>query len=373
MSRKRNALPALLLMILLVMAMGVYAKAQMSPSGNAGPSSAVGAQNGSSGGLMPPPVNSTNAAAQRFESNSILSLPGVFVRQNTPGEAIPPESLISEQYLRTFDGTARSLTLKEAIYTAIRNNPGLAATQLDPIASLESVKQANAVFDPDLTSQLDIEKSVAPVSSVFQVLHGDAFTQKFYDWNFGVNKVLANTNGTLGLTFDNNRTFTNSAFSSVNPSYSPSLDMSLVQPLLRNFGWDFARLNVHLAESAQRNAQWSYGSALNDFVQRIGGDYWGVVGAVESLQVAESALRFNSDLVRVNRISLNVGTLAPIDLQEAQSAASTAEANVYAAQAALKSARAQLRQDVMLNPNGTFIPEDVIPSDQPNPAAEIHR
>jgi outer membrane protein TolC len=149
------------------------------------------------------------------------------------------------------------------------------------------------------------------------------------------------------------------------------LQVSLVQPLLRNFGWDFARLNVHIAESAQLGAQWNYGAALNDFVQRIANDYWTVVQARQNLEVADSALKFNQDLVRVNRISLQVGTLAPIDLQEAQSAASTAEANVYAAQAALKGARAQLRQDVMLNPNGTFVPEGVEPADLPNPSLQV--
>jgi outer membrane protein len=321
--------------------------------------------------LTAPRVNVAGSAADQFERNPILSLPSVFAHQNTPGAEVPPEALISQPYIATVDQSTRFLSLKEAIYVAIRNNPALASTELDPIAATETVKGANAAFDPDLTSQLDTSKQVVPVSSVFQVLHGDAYTQKFYDWNFGISKVLANTNGTLSLDFDNDRTLTNSAFSSVNPSYAPSLGMSLVQPLLRNFGWDFARLNVHLAESAQLTAQWNYGSALNDFVQRIGGDYWGVVGGVQNLQVAESALEFNNDLVRVNRISLQVGTLAPIDLQEAQSAASTAEANVFAAQAALKSARAQLREDVMLNPNGTFIPEDVEPAEQPNPLADI--
>ncbi|HLW71819.1 MAG TPA: TolC family protein [Candidatus Binataceae bacterium] len=321
--------------------------------------------------IAPPRVNVPASAADQFERNPILSLPGVFVDQNTPGTTVPPEGLISQEYLRTADNHARKLSLKEAIYIAIRNNPALAATQLGPIGGTEAIRQANGAFDPDLTSQLDISKSVAPVSSAFQVRGSDAFTQKFYDWNFGINKVLASTNGILGLTFDNNRTYSNSTFASVNPSYTPAAELSLVQPLLRNFGWDFARINVHLAESAQRSAQWTYGSALNDFVQRIGGDYWGVVGAVENLAVADSALKFNGDLVRVNAISLKVGTLAPIDLQEAQSAASTAEANVYAAQAALQTARAQLREDVMLNPNGTFIPQDVEPADTPNPHLEI--
>src|SRR5215472_4642135 len=314
-----------------------------------------------------PDVNIPAQATSHFEQNPILSLPRVFAQQWSLQSEIPPESLISERYLRTQDTLARRLTLKEAIYIAIRNNPGLMVVQLDPISAEESVKVANAAFDPDLTNQLDVTKSVIPVSSPFQVQGSDAFTTKNYDWNFAVNKVSAYTNGTLGITFDNNRTRTNSTFSAVNPSYTPLLEGSLVQPLLRNFGWRFATLNVRLAESAQRTTQWNYGSSLNDFVQRIGNDYWGVVQAQENLRVAESALKFNNDLVRVNRISLQVGTLAPIDLQEAQSAAATAEANVYAAEAVLKTARAQLRQDVMLNPAGTFVPEDVEPAEPPNP------
>jgi len=318
-----------------------------------------------------PLVNVPKSAADQFESNPVLSIPGVFANQWSPAQQIAPESLISERYLRSADNFARKITLKEAIYIAIRNNPALKASELEPIASTEGVREANAAFDPDLTSQLDVIKDVTPTSSALQAPGSDAFTQKDYDWDFGVNKVLATSNATLGLTFDNNRSLSNSAFASVNPSYTPNVEMSLSQPLLRNFGWDFARINVRLAESSQRAAQWNYGSSLNDFVERIGQDYWAVVGAEENLQVTESALKFNADLVRVNRISLQVGTLAPIDLQEAQSAAATAEANVYASEAALKSSRAQLRQDVMLNPSGTFLPENIEPAEAPNPDASI--
>ena len=323
------------------------------------------------GEMALPQVNVPANAANQFERGAILSLPDMFARQWNPAEEIAPEGLISERYLRSSDNTARLITLKEAIYIAIHNNPALRAVELDPVAATEGVRSANAAFDPDTTSQLDTSKNVSPVTSPFQAPGSLAYTQKYYDWNFGVNKVSAVTNGTFGITFDNNRTYTNSIYSSVNPLYQPTLEASLVQPLLRNFGVNFATINVRLAESAQRGSQWSYGSALQDFVQRIGGDYWAVVGARENLQVAESALKFNSDLVRVNRVSVQVGTLAPIDLQEAQSAAATAEANVYAAEAALKSSRSQLRQDVMLNPAGTFLPENVEPSDQPNPNREI--
>jgi outer membrane protein len=323
------------------------------------------------GEMAVPQVSVPAKDAEKFERNPVLSIPGVFAHQWSPAQEIAPEGLISERYLKTFDNTARQLTLKQAIYIAIRNNPGLAAVSLDPVAATESVKLANAAFDPDLTAQSDLQKTVNPVTSVFQVRGSRAFTQKFYDWNFGVNKVSSTTNGTFSVAFNNDRSYSNSSFSSPNPFYTPTLQLSLVQPLLRNFGWDFATINVRLSESAQRASQWNYGSSLNDFVQTIGNDYWALVAAEENLQVTLSALQFNNDLVRVNRISVQVGTLAPIDLQEAQSAAATAQANVYAAQAAVQTARAVLRQAVMLNPASTFVPEEIEPADVPNPAEEI--
>jgi outer membrane protein len=324
-------------------------------------------------GPQPAPRTSVPASdANQFEHHDdFLNLPRIFAHQWSPSQEVSPENVISERYLRSEDPTARGLTLKEAIYIAIQNNPALKASQLDPIASTETVREANGTFDPNLTAQGDIEKSVVPVTSALQTAGADSFVQKFYDWNFGVNKVSAITNGTWGITFNNDRSLSNSTFAGVNPDYAPTLALSLSQPLLQNFGWQFATINVRIAESGQKQAQWTYGQALQDFVQKIGGDYWNVVLSEENLEVARAALKFNLDLVRQNAISVKVGTLAPIDLQEAQSAAATAEANVYTAEANLKNSRTQIRQDVMLNPYGTFIPEEIQPLTRPNPQEQV--
>jgi outer membrane protein len=320
----------------------------------------------------PPRTSVPPSEANQFEHHSnILNWPRIFVHQWSPTQDISPENVISERYLRSSDSNARGLTLKEAIYIALQNNPSLKATELDPVASMETVREANGTFDPNLTAQGDIEKSVVPVTSALQTGGSTSFVQKFYDWNFAINKVSAITNGTYGVTFNNDRALSNSTFSGVNPSYNPTLALSLSQPLLQNFGWRFATINVQIAESGQKQAQWNYGQSLQDFVQRVGGDYWNVVLSEENLQVARAALRFNLDLVRQNSISVKVGTLAPIDLQEAQSAAATSEANVYTAEANLKNSRTQLRQDVMLNPYGTFLPAEIQPLTRPNPNEKI--
>jgi outer membrane protein len=319
----------------------------------------------------PPQGSVPPSAANQFEHHSdFLSLPRIFAHQWSPTKDVVPDNVVSERYMRSEDPQARGLSLKEAIYIAIQNNPSLKASQLDPIASMETVREANGTFDPNLTAQGDIEKNVIPVTSALQTGGGTAFVQKFYDWNFGLNKVSSITNGTFGVTFNNDRSLSNSLFSGVNPSYTPNLAVSLSQPLLQNFGWDFAMINVQIAESGQKQAQWTYGQALQDFVQKIGGDYWNVVLSEENLDVARAALRFNLDLVRQNAISVKVGTLAPIDLQEAQSAAATSEANVYTAEANLKNSRTQLRQDVMLNPYNTFLPEEIQPLTRPNPTEQ---
>ena len=324
------------------------------------------------GPQTPPHASVPPSASNQFQHHDdFLNLPRIFAHQWSLTNEIAPDNVISERYLRSEDPTARGLTLKEAIYIAMRNNPALKAAELDPVASMETVREANGTFDPNLTAQGDIEKTVVPVTSALQTGGGTAFVQKFYDWNFGLNKVSSVTNGTWGVTFNNDRALSNSAFSGVNPSYAPTLALSLSQPLLQNFGWQFATINVRIAESGQKQAQWTYGQALQDFVQKIGGEYWNVVLSEENLEVARAALRFNLDLVRQNAISVKVGTLAPIDLQEAQSAAATAEANVYTAEANLKNSRTQLRQDVMLNPYGTFLPEEIQPLTRPNPQEQV--
>jgi outer membrane protein len=320
--------------------------------------------------VIPPDSSVPVRETSQFEHHdSALSFPEIFAKQWSPTRQVPPESLISESYLRTAEQTARKMSLKEAIYIALRNNPNVAYIELNPVAGQEAVRTANAAFDPNLTSQVDVIKSVVPATSL--LVGATASATKLYDWNFGLNKLSSITGGTMGITFNNERSDSNSAFASINPSYSPTLAVSLAQPLLQGFGWKFATISVRIAESGQKQAQWNYEQSLQDLIQTIAGDYWNVVLSEENLEVARAALKFNQDLVRQNSISVRVGTLAPLDLQEAQSAAATAEANVFTAEANLKTARAQLRQDVMFNPQGTFLPAEIQPSQLPDPHEAI--
>ena len=322
--------------------------------------------------LSPPDMSvGVEGVAPYQRGETVKAIPAIIARQLLPMHRIPRESIISEAYLRTVDSAQAELSLKEALYLALRSNPNVLAARLDPLASMAGVKMANGSLDPDLLATVDTTKNVTPATSPILVTHGFALTDKDYDWNFSLNKVLSASNGRISLIFDNNHLVTNNNFIRVTPSYTPTLSISLAQPILRNFGWQYAVIQVRLAESAQRRSQWNYGQQLFDLVRQVANDYWNAVLARDQLRVAREALRFNQDLVRVNTIALRVGTLAPIDLQEAQAAEATAEANVFSAQATLSDTLAVLREAVMFNPQNRFLPRNVNPTDQPNPAEKI--
>lgn len=264
------------------------------------------------------------------------------------------------------DARQTGMTVKEAIYIAIRNNPGLKADMLDPLAARETVRQANAAFDPALNSQIDQKKDSVPAVTNFSSVGLPTFSRKQYDLNLGVTKLLSTTNGTLSFNFDNSRIVSNARTWTVNPSYNPSLGMSLSQPLLRNFGLDFATINVRIAQASQAQAQYTFEQQLSDFVLRIATDYWNVVRAFENLQVNEGALKLAEDTLNQDLARLKMGMAAQIDVREAQSKVANWRAAVLATQNELATTNAILRQEVMLNGEHALLPERIEPSDQPS-------
>jgi outer membrane protein TolC len=374
-SQRQRSLVAAFAMLIgqALMAWTLFAQTPPARSSAAAGGSSVGPPIPLTGSQTAPQVSVPISENSRFEQGQgVISLPSVFAHQWSLTREIPPESIINRDFIRTRSRVRRLLTLKQAVYIAMMNNPQVRAARLDPVAAQEAVNMQWAQFDPDSIANVGTITSAQPITTPIETFHAaPTLNTTQYQWNFTLDKILASTNGTLSLQFNNLYEDTNNLTQTINPYYNPILQMSLSQPLLRNFGWKFATLNVDIAESQQKQSQWGFAQAAQDFVLRVGSDYWNLVRAAENLRVAQEALKFNQDLVRQNTISLRVGTMAPIDVQEAESSAQTALANVYTAEANLQTARVTLRQDVMLNPEHVFIPEDIEPADKPNPRQEL--
>lgn len=328
----------------------------------------------------PPDLTAGEFAAAPFEAGvNFESIPAIIANQLTIRRKEPAATLIDESYLRTIDRRQRGLSLKETVYLALQNSPLVAAARMTPLSGIEAAKMAAGAFDPRIVASGGTVSSLIPTTTVLDTYNPETRTVALglstnqWEWNFAVNKLMASTNGVLSMVVDNTQLNTNNLFNSINPSYTPTLTFSLIQPLLRSFGWRFANINVRLAEAASRATQWDYAQQLQDFVQRVANDYWAVVMARAELQVAQATADFYRDVVSQDQYKFSAGTIAKINLIEAQAASATAQANVATTQADVTSAIAVLRQDVMFSPSGAFIPETIEPIDRPNPSEPMTR
>jgi hypothetical protein len=147
------------------------------------------------------------------------------------------------------------------------------------------------------------------------------------DRNANLHLVKMLRTGTVAtVDFLNERLDSNASFTQLRPLYRPGLNFSVVQPLLRNFGWDFSYLVVRVAEQAADAALYAYQAQLADFVELVIEAYWNVVRARETLEVQRESLALATRTVEENEARVKVGLLPPVARLEAEVDAKLREA-----------------------------------------------
>jgi outer membrane protein TolC len=287
-------------------------------------------------------------------------LPG----QWRPG--VPPSEALAVPSPITRDTQIERVSLKEAIAIALEHNPGIAARRLEPTRLGADVLRAQGAFDPSFNSELNYGHGETPNASVLGGAQASVVEDRYA--NFHLVKMLR-TGTQLSLDSLNDRYDNNSAFNQLRPQYKPEVGFSLVQPLLRGFGWDFSYLVVRVAEETAEAAVYQYEATLADFVEQVIEAYWGVVRARENLGVQRESKALADRTVEENQARVRVGLLPPVATLEAQADAMARAEQVIIAENALRVARQQLAQLAYYRPDGTFVPrtlepaEDVVPED----------
>jgi outer membrane protein TolC len=264
----------------------------------------------------------------------------------------------------TRDDTIEHVTLKEAIAIALDNNPGIAARRLEPTRVSADVLSAQSQFDPLLGGGFSWAYANVPNANTLAGTLTTITRERQYDASLA---KLFRSSTQLRVDFLNDRTTANTSFTQLSPQYSPELRFSLVQPLLRDFGWDFSYMIVRVAERFADAALYQYEADLADFVLIVIDAYWNVVGARENVEVRHESLQLAERTVQENEARVRVGLLAPVAVLEARSQAKARETDVIVAENRLKTARLRLAQLAFFRPNGTVLPRMLEPSEDGTP------
>ena len=98
------------------------------------------------------------------------------------------------------------------------------------------------------------------------------------------------------------------------------------QPLLRGFAIDSTRQQLAVTRINRDISDVQLRATITNTLSNVRNAYWDYVFAVQSVDVAQQSVALANQLVQDNQTRVEVGTMAPIDVVQAQSQAATAAA-----------------------------------------------
>ena len=225
------------------------------------------------------------------------------------------------------------------------------------------------VLDPILSGQLEYQAQSAPqLNTLFSgglaVLNTDTGT---YNFNYAQG-FLTGTQLTVG--FDNSRATTNNPFNDYSPSLSTSFVATATQHLLQGFGTGVNGRFILQAKNDRRITDSAFRQQVLYTVNQVENIYWSLVSAYEDEQAKERQLAQSTQLTADNRRQLEIGTLAPLDVVNSDSAVASGKQALVASKTNLEYQQLVMKQAIARNladpelANAPIIPTDRVGLDR---------
>jgi outer membrane protein TolC len=249
------------------------------------------------------------------------------------------------------------LSLEQVVELALSQNLGIVLQRYSRQQAALGIYQALGIYDLLATADLTASDSKILSSNPFAPR-----STKQEALSFGLSQLLP-TGGVLGVTGNNTRTeqvFGVPTTSLLNPSYNSDVNVSYSQPLLRNFGRLATERQLLIARSNSAVSRQEFERQATLILQQAIDAYWNLVEARAQLGVAQESLGLAKELHERNRVQVQVGTMAPLELVQSEAQIATNEENIITAQANLANAADALRQLVNL-PNGDIWDKEIRP------------
>ncbi len=172
-------------------------------------------------------------------------------------------------------------------------------------------------------------------------------------YNAGVQQNFRRGGGTLALTLNNNKQTTTSLTALYNPAFNTNWTAQYTQPLLRGFSIDQTRQQLVVTHLNQEISEIQLQASIINTVSNVRNAYWDLVFATQAVEVAKRSVELAEQLVRDNQTRVEIGTMAPIDVVQAQSQAATQRQNLAQAEGTRRNNELVLKRLIV---NGTQDP-----------------
>lgn len=258
-------------------------------------------------------------------------------------EAHPPHLGVVEM----FDSNVGflNLSLKDCVAIALKNNLDMAIARLEPLIEEKDISVEKAEFDPVFEGSFEIRKTDDPLNTIFitGTAPGELSSEaKTLDTTLS---MLMPTGATVSLQYNFVGTFRSTRGGIFfNPFWTTFFEAKLTQPLLKEFGIFYTRSKIYMARNDKKKSLHAFKKTAIEVANQVQKAYWELVKAIEDLRVAHKSLQRAQELLENNKLQVQAGLLAPIDIVAAEEEVAAREEAIITAENEVKDKEDELKR-----------------------------
>lgn len=263
------------------------------------------------------------------------------------------------------------LSLADAIALALENNIDIEVARYGYGITESAVRGAKASngaglsYDPAVTSTVNWAHNATISTNSITAGGLPVNTADNKVRNFGIQQGFV-TGGTATLGYNNTISENNNTNQLFFPLYNSGLSLQGTQPILQGFGLAFNTRNLRVAKNNLRLNDAQFELQLDTTLNNVISTYWNLVSAYLAVDVAQQSLTLSQKLLGDNKKQLEIGTMAPLDVLQAEQQVSTSETNLITAQTAVEQLEVSLKNLLSRNglANASISDVHIVPTDR---------
>ena len=274
------------------------------------------------------------------------------------------EDLIQESGRYVGDWTKRplyNLSLDETLALAMDNNLDIAVMDYDRGISREGVNSARSQYDSAVTSNYFERQIKNQNADPFAGLAVVKDKTRQFD---SVWRDPTIWGGTFQLFFLGNKRKSN--ISLLVPEYNANFNVQYEQSLLRKWGLEVNRAPIVIAQNNLTITESQFRDTVMTTAEAAEGAYWDLVFSRKDLWVRISSLELAEELLAINKAKVEVGTLAPIDVVQAEAGVASRNQELIVAVQAVLNAEDTIRQLINPRVDSPIWTSTLVPADSPD-------
>jgi outer membrane protein len=235
----------------------------------------------------------------------------------------------------------RRLSIEDAVRLALEQNLGIRVQRFEPQIQDVGVAQSRSFWAPSLVGNFSrngqTQRSTSSLSGGATSVENGRFAN-----GIGINQLLP-WGGVYSANWNNNRDTTTSLFLNFSPQLQSAVNLNYSQPLLRDFSIDQVRQQVQLSSKLRDLSDVQLQAVIVQTTRNVKNAYWDLSYGINNLTAQRQSLELAERSLRDNQRRVEVGTMAPIDIIQAQAEVASNEQNVIIAEAEIKRNEDRLR------------------------------